>query len=121
MKLLKPKDAADQSVMKQGYLIYSQLSGDAAHPSITALKRHLLIVQEDGENVACLDVQPVERGEEIADTIDIACNAVLGVLVGVNQLLDVADARELVRAVFEEYGVLSHVIRTESKSAAEHE
>ena len=82
-KLLNPKDAAGLSAMEQGYLFYSQLSGDAAHPSITALKRHLLIVRENGEHVACLDVQPLERGEEIADTIDIACNAALGVLVGV--------------------------------------
>jgi hypothetical protein len=108
---LKPKEAAEQSVVGISYIQYSQLSADAAHPSITALKRHLFITQEGGENVAGLDIRPRERGSEIRDTVDIGCNAVVGVLVGVNQLLDVEKAREPVRAVFEEYGELSTVIK----------
>jgi len=106
-RYLNPKDAAGQSVVEQGYLQYSQLSGDAAHPTISALKRHLLIVREAGEPVACLDVQPVQRGTEIADTVNIACNAVIGVLVGVNQLVEAKEAQEAVRLVFDEHGVLS--------------
>ena len=41
-RLLNPKQAAKDSVLWKAYLFYSQLSGDAAHPSVLALKRHLV-------------------------------------------------------------------------------
>jgi len=47
-KLLNPKEALKDSVMRRSYLFYSQLSSDAAHPSITALKRHMLRIKEEG-------------------------------------------------------------------------
>jgi hypothetical protein len=86
-KLLNPKKALKESVMRRSYLFYSQLSSDAAHPSITALKRHMMRIEEEAGWVLGLDVQPVERGTEVADTVNIACNAVLGTCVGVNQIL----------------------------------
>ena len=39
---LTPKQTVKDSVLRQSYLIYRKLSGDAAHPSILALKRHLV-------------------------------------------------------------------------------
>jgi hypothetical protein len=38
---LKPKDASGVSDFKETYIAYSRFSGDAAHPTLTALKRHL--------------------------------------------------------------------------------
>ena len=84
-KLLHVKDVASGTELKRAYLFYSQLSADAAHPTIRALRRHLILIVENGERVLGLDVHPVERGAEVADTLNIACNAVLGVCVGVNQ------------------------------------
>jgi hypothetical protein len=56
--LLTPKQTVKDSVLRESYLIYSKLSGDAAHPSVLALKRHLVRFEEDGEQVLGLDVNP---------------------------------------------------------------
>jgi hypothetical protein len=37
---LMPKQVSGLSAFKETYLIYSQFSGDAAHPTLTALARH---------------------------------------------------------------------------------
>ena len=92
--------------MRKAYLFYSQLSADAAHPSITALKRYLPRLQEDGEPVLALDIHPVERGVEVADTVNIACNAVLGTCVGINQILEGTRASELLNQLFQEYDTM---------------
>jgi hypothetical protein len=64
-----PKQVVKDSVLKQSYLLYSKLSGDAAHPSVLALKRHLVRFVENGEQVVGLDVNPPERGNELADGV----------------------------------------------------
>ena len=48
-KLLNPKQTVKDSVLRKAYLVYSKLSGDAAHPSILALKRHLVRFEENDE------------------------------------------------------------------------
>jgi hypothetical protein len=108
-KLLNAKEALKDSVMRRAYLFYSQLSGDAAHPSITALKRHLLRLMENGEQVLGLDIHPVERGMEVANTLDIACNAVLGTCVGVNQILGGTTAGALLKQLLAEYDAMSGI------------
>lgn len=106
-KLLNPKETASDSVIKPAYLFYSQLSADAAHPSIFALKRHLIRFAENGEQVWGLDIQPTERGSEVAETVNIACNAVLGTCVGVNQILEGTTASTLLHQLFTEYGTMA--------------
>lgn len=61
-------------------------------------------IEEEGAWVLGLDVQPVERGAEVADTVNTACNAVLGTCVGVNQILGYTPASPLVQQLFNEYG-----------------
>lgn len=102
-KLLNPKAALKNSVLERAYLFYSQLSADAAHASITALKRHLVRDVENGEIVLGLDIHPVEKGSEVADTLDMACNAVLGACVGVNQILGGTEAKDMLNGLFLEY------------------
>jgi hypothetical protein len=109
-KLLNVKEALKGSQVRQAYLFYSQLSGDAAHPSITALKRHLLRFVENGEEVWGLDIHPVEKGTEVADAVNVACNAVLGTCVGVEQILGATTAQPLLKQLFDEYGTLSGAI-----------
>jgi hypothetical protein len=95
-------------VLRQSYLIYSKLSGDAAHPSILALKRHLVRFEEDGAQVVGLDLSPPERGTEIVDTIDLACNAMVGACVATNQILGHLPAvNSEMQRLFVEYGELS--------------
>jgi hypothetical protein len=105
---LNPKEAAKSSVLKSSYLIYSKLSGDAAHPSILALKRHLVRFTENGEEVVGLDINPPERGNEIAETLDLACNAMVGACVATNQILGHLPAvNDELQKLFVEYGELS--------------
>jgi hypothetical protein len=106
-KLLSPKQAAEESVLRKAYLIYSKLSVDAAHPSILALKRHLVRGEENGEQWMALDVNPLENGTEITETIDFACNAMIGACVAVNQILDGLSVNDEIRTAFIEYGRLS--------------
>jgi Family of unknown function (DUF5677) len=106
-RLLNPKQTTTNSVLTKAYLLYSQLSGDAAHPSILALKRHFARFEEKGEQVVGLDVHPLEKGNEIAETLDIACNAMIGACIAVNQILEGLSVGDQVRRMFIEYGALS--------------
>jgi hypothetical protein len=111
-KLLNVKEVASGSVIKPAYVFYCQLSADAAHPTIRALKRHLVQTVENGERVLGLDIHPVERGAEVADTVNIACNAVLGVCVAVNQILGGTAANELLNQLFAVYEAMNGTAQT---------
>lgn len=72
-------------VLRDGYLIYAQLSADAAHPSLESLNRHITRLPN---NEGIIDVVPASKDVEITQTRDWACNAMLGICVGVNQMLE---------------------------------
>lgn len=84
-KSLNPKCVALSGLLRDGYLIYSQLSADAAHPTVTSLHRHVGHCEKHGE--ALIDVVPAPKEEEVTMTWDWACNAMLGACVGVNEIL----------------------------------
>jgi hypothetical protein len=84
-KSLSPKTVAMSGLLSDGYLIYSQLSADASHPSVTALNRHVGRSEENGEQL--IDVVPEPKDDEIIMTWDWACNAMLGASTGVNEIL----------------------------------
>ena len=48
VKPLNPKGFALSGLLRDGYLIYSQLSVDAAHPTVTSLCRHVGHGKKDG-------------------------------------------------------------------------
>jgi hypothetical protein len=105
---LTPKQIVKDSVLKQSYLIYSKLSGEAAHPSIIALKRHLVKFEENGERYMGLDIDPPEKGNEFVEAIDLACNAMVGACVATNQILGhLPVVNDEMQKVFIEYGELS--------------
>jgi hypothetical protein len=106
-KLLNPKEVVSDSVIKPAYLFFSQLSADAAHPSITALKRHWGRSVENGEQIWILDIHPVEKGTEVADSLNVACFAVLSACVAVNQILDGTPANALLNQLWLEYRTMS--------------
>jgi hypothetical protein len=110
-KLLTPKQTTKDGALRKAYLIYSKLSGDAAHPSILALKRYVVRFVENGEQVLGLDVDPPEKGTEIADTLNLACNAMIGACVAVNQVLDGLSVNDEIRKMFIEYGELSGTLQ----------
>jgi len=85
-KTLSPKEVASvRPDFEKTYIFYAQLSSDAAHPSIDALHRYL--VPHKGDEVGGVDIEPVVKDVEIELTLYYLCSAVMGVCVGVNQIL----------------------------------
>jgi hypothetical protein len=87
---LKPKDASDAGPFKETYVAYSQFSGDAAHPTITALARHWA-PGPSGET-GYFDVQPKAKEEELDETLHLGCIALLSMMVAVNEMMGYTEA-----------------------------
>jgi hypothetical protein len=104
-KSLSPKDVALSGLLRDGYLTYSQLSADAAHPTVTSLHRHVGRSERDGEKL--IEVVPVPKEEEIVKTWDWACNAVLGACVGINEVLGGTPAGMNLGALADRYQALT--------------
>ncbi|NYH26248.1 DUF5677 domain-containing protein [Paraburkholderia bryophila] len=100
-KILNPKEVAQASVIKAGYLIYSQLSADSAHPSLTSLKRYVAHDQSTGERG--IDVSPIPPAEEVARTVNWGCMALLGACVAFNQIVGQAVAARLLNNIADEF------------------
>jgi hypothetical protein len=92
---LNPGGAAADTTVEHTYLVYRNLSRDSAHPSITALKRHLNIGDVDGERLIGLDVQPPPKDDERIQTIDLACIALMALCVGVEDVLGVPRSQRM--------------------------
>jgi hypothetical protein len=101
---LDPKGVARKTPVNDAYLIYSQLSDDSAHPSITSLNRHLLIQGE----CAALQFVPPASDAELSDTLTWACLGMIGVCVSCTQLLHDVRLNVDIAALAEEYGRLAN-------------
>jgi hypothetical protein len=83
-KTLNPKEVAWVRLdFEKIYIFYAQLSSDAAHPFI----EHRYLVPHRGDEVGGVDIEPVVKDVEIELTLYHLCSAVMGVCVGVNQIL----------------------------------
>jgi hypothetical protein len=111
---LNPKQVAALGPVANSYIFYAQLSSDSAHPSIDALNRY--VVADRDNEIRALDLEPVVPDAELVDTLSLACMAVLGVLVGVNQLIGGTNDGKDLRALSDEYKALSRA-RKENKGA----
>jgi hypothetical protein len=121
---LKPKSASAITPFKETYVAYSQFSGDAAHPTLTALRRHL---SRGPEKTAYFDVVPEPKDEELDETLHLSCIALITVLVVANEMNGFTEAGkelpelngELKRLQAERYGSASVAegmdIRTEMR------
>jgi hypothetical protein len=65
-RFLSPKDVARAGPLAQGYIFYSQLSSDAAHPTMASLNRYIGRFEENGETVRGFDCDPPVKESEIA-------------------------------------------------------
>jgi hypothetical protein len=101
-KPLHPRDAAKRGPLEQSYLIYSQLSADAAHPSLTALMRHIVKSMDDGHTVYTLAAIPEPRQGEAAKTLEWACGATVAVCVGVNELYKGTKANDAIKQLVDD-------------------
>jgi uncharacterized protein (DUF4415 family) len=67
------------------YIFYRELSGDAAHPTITALNRY--IVNDEGHEVREIRWGPKCNPSEIADTLNIACHVFIASCAAINEMI----------------------------------
>lgn len=104
-KSLDPKGVARKGPVYDAYLIYSQLSDDAAHPSISSLNRHIRV--KGGQ--AALIFAPPATDEELSDTFMWACNGMIGVCVSCSELLREARVNADMAALAVEYGKLANL------------
>ncbi len=110
-KSLSPKDVAWSGLLRDGYHIYTQLSADAAHPSLTTLRRHYpdsVQHEENGKTViVAIDVVPAPDEEEVTTTWEWACHAALGACAGVNEILGGTPAGEQLVEITARYQALT--------------
>jgi hypothetical protein len=86
--------------LKNAYLWYKQLSSDAAHPSLEALTRH---ITKEADGGLLVSVEPVASEKDILNTIEWACQALMGVIVGANQIAGPVKAGEKLSALCDEF------------------
>ena len=85
---LKFKQAGEVGPFREIYLAYSQYSGDAAHPTFTALMRHCTI---ESKNLT-FDVVPPQNDHQLEETLHLACISLMGVAVVVNEMCGPTEA-----------------------------
>jgi hypothetical protein len=85
---LRYKEASRIGPFKEIYLAYSQYSGDAAHPTFTALMRHVNIEDSTAE----FDIVPTPSDFQLDETVHLACVAMIGAAVAANEMCGYTDA-----------------------------
>ena len=85
---LKYKEASAAGPFNEIYLAYSQYSGDAAHPTFTALMRHFSF---EGDS-AVFDVVPAPSEDQLDETLHLGCLALIGAAVAVNEMCGFTEA-----------------------------
>ena len=80
---LDPKAVCERAE-NESYMFYQHLSWDA-HPSIESLNRYY--EQPDANGAPGIDVSPVVRDAEVIEMLNLMCLAVIGVFLGVGDLL----------------------------------
>jgi hypothetical protein len=80
---LDPKAVCERAE-NESYMFYQHLSWDA-HPSIETLNRYY--EPPDANGAPGIDVSPVVRDAEVVEMLNLMCLAVIGVFLGVGELL----------------------------------
>ena len=82
------------------YSDYAMLSHDAAHPSITALRRHF---RPDHTGRLTMDIAPPFKPRERLTTLDMACDALFGACIHVSKLLGGTSQDDALGALWERF------------------
>ncbi len=85
---LRFKEASALGPFNEIYLAYSQYSGDAAHPTFTALMRHFSFE----ERTAVFDVEPHADEHQLDETLHLACISLMSAAVAVNEMCGFTEA-----------------------------
>jgi Family of unknown function (DUF5677) len=105
-KKLDMRRTAEASAVRQAYVWYTMLSGDALHASATSLNRHLFREFEGDTVYLRVDVAPEPRPEEMYETAEILCAVVLGVCVASNDVLGGTPVGVVLRSMADELDLL---------------
>lgn len=99
---LKFEQAAQRGNVLPGYVVYRELSTDAAHPSAASLSRHIVPNDEPDLDTAPFSVvgYPQTSEIELHETAALLCSATVGVLVAVNEILGDVKTGETLSALF---------------------
>jgi hypothetical protein len=68
-------------------------------------------MEEDGQTVRGIDISPVPKPTDARDAIDLACQAVIGVCVGANQILGFTKASAQLRSIAGKYSKLASIAK----------
>jgi len=103
------KSTADAGVLKDSYIIYSQLSSDAAHPSAESLSRYLTRNKiSEEESILTMSALPKPENGEVLQTLEFACSALLGICVGANQIIGGLPSGKKLAPMFDEFLTLRY-------------
>lgn len=100
-KSLDVKSLAKKGPVADSYVFYGKLSADAAHPTTDALCRYLSSSGEDGGRM--IDAEPSASPTELVKTAEILCRMILGVIVGVNEILGGTAANAVIQQAADEF------------------
>jgi hypothetical protein len=107
LRALYPKPQAinfaeitNETSLKHAYLWYKQLSSDAAHPSLEALTRH---ISKEPDGALLVSVEPPASEKATLDTMEWACQALMGVIVVANQIAGPVKAGEKLPVLCDEF------------------
>lgn len=105
-KGLNTRQIAEGSAIRQAYVWFVMLSGDATHVSATSLDRHLIRELEGDTMYLRVDVAPHPSPVEMYDTLEILCAVVLGVCVATNEVLGGTPVGLVLRSMADELDIL---------------
>lgn len=101
------KATAASGVLKDSYVVYTQLSSDAAHPSAESLSRYITRTRvSDTETTLNVNALPSPEEEELLQTLEFMCNALLAICVGTNQIIGGLPSGKQLPPMFEEFTAL---------------
>jgi hypothetical protein len=102
---LDPKGVSLRGNLALSYNFYALLSADAAHPTFTSLDRH--IDKFSDGNAKGFSVDPIAEPGEVGDTLAFLAQAVIGVLIGVNEMWGQPQEAQSMSELIAEFSRLS--------------
>lgn len=115
-RILTPKAIAARGSGSVGkaYAYYAELSADAAHPTLASLLGRYVNKNTEQQNITTLDLEPNVNTDEGSSTLFYLCEALLGVCVWTNTILENAMMEAPIQKLLDQY---KEFIVPRSKSA----
>lgn len=98
---ISPKEVAKGGPVEGAYLFYQQLSADAGHLGFDTLERYFSASPEDG--IITVDVEPLIHDDEIEETLNFSCMAMLCILIVAIDLSEIETFQEDIQEITEQY------------------